>query len=86
MVFPTSYVEFISFISYTVSTRPPSGIQKKGELHYVQRRNCIGTYKASYVEHLKTKKTPHDFTDVKKEVTGLYNYIYENLKLEEPSK
>lgn len=42
--------------------------------------------KLSYVEHLKTKKTPHDFTDVKKEVTGLYNYIYENLKLEEPSK
>lgn len=42
--------------------------------------------KLSYVENLKTKKTPHDFTDVKKEVTGLYNYIYENLKLEEPSK
>lgn len=42
--------------------------------------------KLVYAKHLQSKATPHDFTDVKKEITDLYNYIYENLKVSEPSK
>lgn len=42
--------------------------------------------KLSHHYYLKTKETPGKFVDVEKEITNLYNYIYENLKVPEQSK
>lgn len=37
-------------------------------------------------KHLQANNPPHSFPDVKKEITDLYNYIYENLKVSKESK
>lgn len=42
--------------------------------------------KLSYHKHLQSKANPHKQIDAGEEITNLYNCIYENLKIEEPSK
>lgn len=42
--------------------------------------------KLTYVKYFQSKAAPYKTIDAGEEITNLYNCIYENLKLSEPSK